>query len=303
MSVIYHMKNKLYILPFDHRGSFIKMFGFDSSRIDDAATTVLADYKHVVYEGFLEALAEGVSQDAAAILVDEQFGARIQNEARERGITRILPVEKSGQDEFDFEYSSNFKEHIRMFSPDYVKTLVRYNPEGDSGVNKKQIEKLTQLNTFCHAEGYKFLFELLVPATPVQLTACGGNEEAYEKTMRAGLMKRAMEELQTGGIEPDVWKLEGLESSEDVELVARAAQIGGRERVGIVVLGRGESDEKVRLWLGTAARVSGVIGFAVGRTVFKEPLLRFHRKQITREEAAHTIAANYKSYVGLFESV
>lgn len=296
------MKKKLYILPFDHRGSFIKMFGFDPSHLDDVAIALLSDYKHVIYEGFLAALEKGVPFSAAAILVDEQFGARIQNEARERGIMRILTVEKSGQDEFDFEYSDDFAEHIHMFSPDYVKALVRYNPEGNADANKRQIEKLLVLDKFCHTEGYKFLFELLVPATPDQLAASGGSEEAYEKTMRAGLMERAMKELQAGGVEPDVWKVEGLESAEDMQSVVRVAQDGGRRDVGVVVLGRGASEEKVHAWLEIAAHTPGVIGFAVGRTVFKEPLLRYHQKQATREEVAHAIAENYKRYVDLFES-
>ena len=297
------MRKKLYILPFDHRGSFITMFGFDPLHVDESATAVLSDYKHIIYEGFLVALEQGVPSHAAAILVDEQFGSRIQNEARERSITRILTVEKSGQNEFDFEYGDDFAKHIEQFSPDYVKALVRYNPEGDEEGNKKQIEKLLVLNAYCREKGYKFLFELLVPATSEQLTLCDGSEEAYEKTMRAGLMKRAMEELRAGGVEPDVWKLEGLESSEDMQSVVLTARSGGRDNVGIVVLGRGESDEKVRAWLGAAARVEGVIGFAVGRTVFKQPLVRYHEKQATREETAHAIADNFKRYVGLFESV
>ena len=158
------------------------------------------------------------------------------------------------------------------------------------------------MNTFCHKEGYKFLFELLIAATPLQLASCGGSQEVYEKTMRAGLMKRAIVELQAGGIEPDVWKLEGLESSEDMQSVSEAARSGGRDKVSIVVLGRGESEEKVLIWLAAAARVPGVIGFAVGRTIFKEPLLRFHKRQAPREETARTIANNFKHYVDLFES-
>lgn len=278
------------------------MFGFDPLRVDDAATATLSDYKHVIYEGFLVALEQGVPSHAAAILVDEQFGSRIQNEARERGVTRILTVEKSGQDEFDFEYGADFRSHIDIFSPDYVKALVRYNPESNAETNKKQIERLLILNAFCREKNYKFLFELLVPATSEQIASCGGSEESYEKTIHGELMRRAMEELRMGGVEPHVWKLEGLESLEDMRSVAQVAQSDGRERVGIVVLGRGESDAKVRMWLEVAAQVDGIIGFAVGRTVFKEPLLRYHKKQATREETARAIADNFKRYADLFES-
>ena len=277
------------------------MFGFDSAHVDETATATLSDYKHVIYEGFLMALEQGVPSHAAAILVDEQFGARIQEEARERGVTRILTVEKSGQNEFDFEYGDEFGDHINKFRPEYVKALVRYNPESDSEMNKAQVEQLLRLHAFCRKEGYKFLFELLVPATPEQLALSQNSEDVYEKTMRAKLMKQAVEELQAGGVEPDIWKLEGLESSEDMQSVAETARRDGRIEVGIVVLGRGESDTKVRVWLEAAARVPGVVGFAVGRTIFKEPLVKYHRKETTREETVRVIAQNFKQYVDLFD--
>ncbi|MBI3335294.1 MAG: DUF2090 domain-containing protein [Candidatus Portnoybacteria bacterium] len=298
-----HTPQKLYILPFDHRGSFIKMFGLAEDNLTNADVKKLNDYKHIVYEGFLEALNMGVPKQYAALLVDEQFGSAIQLEAKKKGITRLLPVEISGQDEFDFEYGIDFGTHIDTFSPEYVKVLVRYNPEGDTQSNNRQIQKLKVVNDFCHTRGYGFLFELLVPPTPQQLERCHGSEDVYEHTMRGKLMEKAMEELQEGGIEPDVWKLEGLENPQDMREVVKQGRKDQREHVGIVVLGRGESDEKVKKWLSAAAGVSGVIGFAVGRTVWKEALLQHLAGKISRKEASEIIAKNFKSYVDLFLSV
>ena len=85
-------------------------------------------------------------------------------------------------------------------------------------------------------------------------------------------MVRTIRGLQEAGVEPDVWKIEGLERREDCERVAAAARRGGRDRVGCIVLGRGEDDRKVREWLATAAAVPGYIGFAVGRTTFWDAL-------------------------------
>lgn len=295
-----HTPKKLYILPFDHRGSFIKMFGLAENNLSGADIKKLSDYKHIVYEGFLEALKMGIPKVSAALLVDEQFGSAIQLEAKKKGIIRLLPIEKSGQDEFDFEYGKDFGKHVKKFSPEYVKVLVRYNPEGDREMNKRQADKLRIVSDFCHKTDYYFLFELLVPATSDQLVQCGGNEETYDTTMRGGLMKKAMEELQEGGVEPDVWKIEGLENPEDMLEVANQGRAGGRS-ASIVVLGRGESDEKVKKWLSAAAGVPGVIGFAVGRTVWKEALLQHLAGKTSRKDTAKAIAENFKGYVDLFE--
>src|SRR5262249_61550760 len=100
----------------------------------------------------------------------------------------------------------------------------------------------------------------------------GGDHTASALEPRPGLMVAAIHELQDGGVEPDVWKIEGLERREDCERIVAAARRGGREHVGCIILGRGEDETKVREWLTTAARVPGFIGFAVGPTDFWERL-------------------------------
>ncbi len=293
---------ELYILPFDHRGSFLKMFGVAEDAFTAAQTAMLEDMKHVVYEGFLKALAMGVPREKAAILVDEQFGSKIQDEARSAGITRILTVEKSGQDEFDFEYGPAFGEHINRFKPEYVKVLVRYNPKLDAAMNTRQRERLKRMSDFCKVNGCKFLFELLAIATPEELASCGGDKEKYEQTIQWDVMVNSVKELQNAGVEPDIWKIEGLSDLKQMQAVIAACRAGGREHVGVVVLGRGESDAKVREWLTVAAKIPGVVGFAVGRTVFKQPLLDLHAKKISRQAAAEQIAQNYKSFADLFRA-
>ncbi len=293
---------KLYVLPFDHRGSFVKMFGFSEKTLTPGQTAILADYKHIIYEGFLAALKMGVSKEVAAILVDEQFGAKIQEEARAFGVKRILTVEKSGQDEFDFEYGQDFGAHIEKFKPDFVKVLVRYNPSGDRELNLRQVARLKIINDFCREKGYRFLFELLVLQTEEQLKDCGNDMEKYETTLQGKIMIAAIKELQNNGIEPDIWKVEGLSILDDMRQVVEQARSGSRQEVGVVVLGRGESEDKVRNWLAVAAKIPGVVGFAVGRTVFKQVLLDFQQGLIKREQAARAIAKNYKSFVDLFEN-
>ncbi len=292
----------MFIMPFDHRGSFQeKLFGIKGRQPNAEETREIASYKNIIYDGFLMAIKQGVPKDKAGILVDEQFGNDILLEAHKGGFMTACPAEKSGQDEFDFEYGAEFGAHINKYQPTFVKVLVRYNPEGDATLNKRQSERLKKLSDYCHSHGNKFMFELLVPATPEQLAKCGGDVKKYDHDLRPGLMIQAMQQLQNFGIEADVWKLEGIETEADSRKVAAQARVGGRDNVGVIVLGRGENAEKVKHWLQTAAKVPGLIGFAVGRTIFWEPLKAVKDGKMTREQASAAVAANYKGFCDLWQ--
>jgi 5-dehydro-2-deoxygluconokinase len=265
-------------------------------------TAEIASAKAVVYDAFKAALAAGVPKDRAGILVDEQFGAAILRDAAAHGVTTAMPAEKSGQDEFDFEHGEEFAKHIEAFNPTLCKVLVRYNPAGDASLNRRQVERLKRLSDYLHANRRLYMFELLVPAEPAQLAALGGDRKAYELTVRPTLMVQSIRELQDAGVEPDVWKIEGLDRREDCVRVSEAARSGGRERVGCIILGRGEDDTKVRQWLQTAAPVAGFIGFAVGRTTFWHSLVEWRAGRMVREAAVAEIAKNFRSWVDLFSA-
>jgi myo-inositol catabolism protein IolC len=293
----------LYVLPFDHRGTFQKnMFGW-SGTITAEQTAKIADMKKVIYDGFKAALAGGVPKEKAGILVDEQFGADILRDAAKQGYCTALPAEKSGQDEFDFEYGDDFARHIETFQPTFCKVLVRYNPDGEAAMNARQAKRLTQLSDYLRKSGKsRYMFELLVPATPAQLEKVGGDKKEYDLKLRPELMVRAIRSLQDAGVEADVWKIEGIDRTEDCVKVVAASHHGGREHVGNIILGRGEDDTKVRQWLKTAAAVPGFIGFAVGRTSFWEPLAEWKNGRLTREAAVAEIARRYREWVNIFES-
>ena len=292
----------LYILPFDHRDSFqTKLFGWQSP-LSDAQTAEIAGAKQVIYEGFLAALADGVPRENAGILVDEQFGAAILRDAASKSIVTACPAEKSGQAEFDFEYGEDFASHIEAFDPTFCKVLVRYNPEGDRALNKRQAVRLKRLSDFLAGHGRsRFMFELLVPPEKMQLDRLKGDRKAYDVELRPSLMVEAMQELQNSGVEPDLWKVEGLARRQDCERVAAAARADGRSNVRCIVLGRGADDRKVREWLEVAATVPGFIGFAIGRTVFWDPLVAWRSKQATRDQTVAEIARRYRQFADLFE--
>jgi myo-inositol catabolism protein IolC len=293
----------LYILPFDHRGSFeTGMFGWKPP-LTGAQTAEVASAKRVVYDGFLAALAGGVPHDKTGILVDEQFGAAILREAAAKGVATACPAEKSGQEEFDFEYGEDFGRHIEAFNPTFCKVLVRYNPQGERALNQKQASRLKRLSDFLQSHNRsRFMFELLVPPLKAELDRLGGDKKLYDRELRPRLMEQAIHELQDAGVEPDLWKVEGLDHEEDCRKIVTAARAGSRDKVSCIILGRGEDDEKVRQWLATAAKVPGFIGFAVGRTDFWGPLVAWRDKKMTREEAVAAVAARYREFVDLFES-
>ena len=293
----------LYVLPFDHRGSFkTKMFGWYGD-LTTAQTAEIAAAKRVIYDGFLAAVEAGVPKDKAGILVDEQFGAQILRDAAAQGYAIACPAEKSGQDEFDFEYGEDFAKHIEAFHPTFCKVLVRYNADGDKAMNQQQAARLKRLSDYLHTKGEsRFMFELLVPAEKAQLDRVKGDTKTYDLELRPALMVRAILELQDAGVEPDIWKIEGLDRRQDCEKLVAAARREGRDQVGCIVLGRGEDDQKVRQWLATAAGVSGFIGFAVGRTNFWQPLVDFRANKINREAAVAEIAGGFREFVRIFES-
>ena len=293
---------KLYILAFDHRGSFqSKMFGIKGDPTAEQTATI-ADAKQLIYEGMALAVDRGAEAGATGVLVDEQFGGNVPSEAKAKGLKLSMPVEKSGQNEFDFEYGDDFGAHIEKFNPSFSKVLVRYNPEDDAELNERQLARLKRLADWLHANDRKFLFELLVPATEAQLASAGGDADRYDAELRPALMRRAIEEIQAYGIEVDIWKIEGVDAQADAETLAQQTRAGeGRDGVVCVLLGRGASDEKVDHWLRQAAPVEGFVGFAIGRSIWWDALRGFLDGALAREDAASKIADNYLRFIKVYE--
>ncbi|HEY6962270.1 MAG TPA: DUF2090 domain-containing protein [Gaiellaceae bacterium] len=285
---------RLYILAFDHRGSFEKMVG-DKENVPGAKT--------LIWEGFQRAVEQGAPKQFAGVLVDGQYGPNVAREAKAGGYKLAMPVEKSGQNEFDFEYGDQFGEKIEEFDPDFSKVLVRFNPEGDQAMNERQIEKLRRLSEWLHEHKRKYLFELLVPAEPAQLERVGGSDDRYDTELRPQLMMEAILQLQNGGVEPDIWKIEGIDDRESCNEIAQLVRREGRDRVSCVVLGRGASDEKVDQWLRAGSGLEGYIGFAIGRSIFGESVKAYAADPdgFDRDAAVDKIARNYLRFIEVYE--
>lgn len=213
-----------------------------------------------------------------------------------------MPVEKSGQNEFDFEYGNDFGGHIEDFDPTFAKVLVRWNPEADPEMNARQGERLRRLSEWLASRDRSFLFELLVPAEPQQLESVGGDPDRYDRELRPRLMLEAIRQLHAAGVEPDVWKIEGLEDRRDCRRTAELVRSSGRDRVACVVLGRGSNDAAVENWLRQGAGVPGYVGFAVGRTIWWDALEGFLDSSVERDQAVKRISENYRRFIDVYAS-
>ena len=291
----------LYILAFDHRGSFQKKFFGIEGEPNAEQTAIIADAKHLIFEGLLQAVGAGADGSATGVLVDEQFGSTVPEEARAKGLKLAMPAERSGQNMFDFQYGDDFGKHIESFDPDFTKVLVRYNPDGNAVENSEQLGKLKRLSDWLHEHDRKFLFELLVPAEDAQLESVGGDSDRYDAELRPALMRRAIADIQGAGIEADIWKIEGVDERSDCEMLVAQARSGGRDGVTCVVLGRGADDAKVDGWLNAAAPVDGYIGFAIGRSIWWDPLKAYVDGKIERSAGTRKIAENYLRFVAVYE--
>lgn len=300
----------LFVQPFDHRGSFTKgFFGISGEpAIEPGREEFLqvSRAKTLVYRGLLRAIELGVSRDHLGILIDTQFGGPIIADAKTKGIPVAICVEKTGKEVFDFEYGGRWLDHIRFIRPDMVKVLVRYHPQGDPGANAEQATRLKLLSDYIHStDDLVFMFELLVGATTPEEKAAGA---AFDTELRPRVMVEAVRALQEFGVEPDIWKIEGLDRRADAEAVSEQARSGrsaegkSRENVGCILLGRGSNQEQVYKWLTVAAPVPGYIGFAVGRTNFSAPLKSFIADPSQEATAVETIASNFKGCVDTWEA-
>jgi len=295
------LPDEMLILAFDHRGSFKKkLLGAAGEDLTPQQLEKAKEIKAMIYAGFEKAIAAGVPKAKAGMLLDEEMGEAALMDAKAKGYLVTCPAEKSGQDEFDFEYGPTWKEHIQKIDPTFCKVLVRYNPENDAEANKRQATKLKELGIFLKSIDKGYLIEPLVPATKTQMEEVGDDQAKYDLEIRPKLMVRMIQQLQNFGIQPDIWKLEGVDRPEDAAALVKQARSGGRQ-CGIVTLGRGESKEKVAEWLKVGAHIEGIIGFAIGRTIFMEALQQYVKGTLSKDQAIDQIAANYKEFVDLWQ--
>ena len=263
----------LLILAMDQRDSFAKLFGTEETSASAEDVERMRAAKTLVYRG-VAAVADQVDSASIGVLTDEEYGPEVLQRAKADGRVLAYPVEKSGQKLFDLEYGDETAAHVERWDPDYVKVLVRMNPDDDPEDTRGQLQRLKELSDQLRHSERPFLLELLVPASEAQLASVGGDTTAYDRDVRAGLAEQVIHAVQDAGVEPTLWKIEGLETAEAAARVVAAAKTGGRD-ADCIVLGRDAPQEELDHWLQVAAPVEGFVGFAIGRSIWKEPLEQY----------------------------
>lgn len=285
--------NPMYMLAFDHRQVLRDLY--PSATAEDLKVTKMA-----VLDS-LELLAGRVANKASlAFLVDEEYGAAAARSARDRGFYVALPIEASRTKILQLQYPDDFRERFERLDPDCVKALIFHNPADDAERKSAQLALLRQINDFAREQGRDYLLEVLINPTPEQLKRCGDDRETFRTTLFPELLIQSISEMQNAGIEPDVWKIEGLDTVESTAAVGAQATAGGRNDVRCIVLGSGEAQEKVNAWLGNASNVPVFSGFAVGRTVWREPLADMLAGRAERATAVEAIARAFGELIDAF---
>jgi len=284
----------LLILAMDQRESFATLFGTGEDEATPEQVEQMRAAKTLIYRA-VAAVADQVQGAQLGVLVDEEYGPAVLEAAHADGRVLVYPVEKSGQHLFDLEYGDATPQHIARWDPDYVKVLVRMNPDDTAADTADQLDQLAALSGSLRESGLPFLLELLVPASDAQLASVGGDSAAYDRDVRPGLAVQIIEAVQGAGVEPRLWKIEGLETAEAARQIVAAARAGGRD-ADCIVLGRDAPQDKLDHWLQVAAGVDGFVGFAIGRSIWKAPLVQY---LTDHDEAAflEVVGQHYLHYV------
>ncbi len=292
--------NPLAVMAFDHRSSFARLLR-TTWPLSSADRETARRLKGVILDGLVRAVQAEPAVEGAAALIDEELAGELAVDVRERNLLLVMPVEATGTDVLEFAYGDAFAEHIDRFGPDLVKVLLRRNPRVPSPAQATEDERLARLTGWARSHAYPVLLELVVPPEPPDVEEPGWHER-FDRDVRPSLMVEVMAHLQDIGVEPDVWKVEGLDRTADCEAVAGIAQRDGRVHVRCVVLGRGASTSQVLHWLRTARAVEAYSGFAIGRSLWWDPLREMIDRQISAERAADLISGNYlAAYRTFFE--
>jgi myo-inositol catabolism protein IolC len=286
----------LLILAMDHRESFGKsLFGVTDDRPDETQRAAMQSAKRLIYAGLDQARAQ-LPGGRAGVLVDERYGQPVIEAAHSDGVVLAVPVEHSGRDWFELEWGQDWLEHVTSSRPDFAKVLVRDNPAFPGQRRAQQLRALHEASDGLGALGVPLLYELLVPATDDQLAAAGGNTDAYDRDLRPDLVTQVIADNQAAGVEPAIWKVEGLETADAARAVMTQIRAGGRDDVCAIVLGRDAPRARLDHWLAVAAPVDGFVGFAIGRSIWEDPITSHNHGDASDSETVRQVAERYLNF-------
>jgi len=284
----------LFILADDHRDSLEKeLYKLTAPPTSVQAARIRAD-KMLVYEALVDATRRLPDAAQAGILIDEEYGADVAELAAKSDgrINLSMPLEASGKDWFEFAYGDDWKAHAAHFPTDHAKVLIRDNPSLAVPDRLQQAERLKVVSSWAIESRHHLIVELIVPPTDDDLKSVDGDRKRYDDELRPKLTLDVIGFLQDRGADPALWKIEGMDSTADAAAVADLAKRGGRT-ADCIILGRHASKEDLDHWLEVAAPLPGYVGFAIGRSIWWDPLAGHFAGTLSADLARHQIAENY----------
>jgi myo-inositol catabolism protein IolC len=287
----------LFILADDHRNSIERdLYGLSGTPTPLQAARISAD-KLLVFQALLDAAELLPDTAQPGILVDEQYGASVAELASRSGdaVNLSMPIEASGEEWFHFAYGDEWQRHAGYFNTDHAKVLVRDNPGLDATQRQQQAERLAEVSSWAVTNNRSLILELLVPPTPAEDQVDANGRHLYDDKLRPRNTLAVMEYLQDHGVEPAIWKVEGLDAHDDAVAVVNTARRDGR-RADCIVLGRHAPHDQLDHWLEVAAPIPGFIGFAIGRSIWWDPLHAHFRHHSTASETRRRITGAYLDF-------
>jgi 5-dehydro-2-deoxygluconokinase len=286
----------LLILAMDHRDSLEKeLYKLSAAPTPGEAARIAAD-KLLVYRALLDVTMQLPAGTRPGILVDEEYGASVAElAAADSAVDLAMPIEASGHPWFQFAFPGDWQGHAEFFATDHSKVLIRDNPGLDASDRSAQMANVATVSAWATTAGRPLIVELLIPATEADLESVGGDALRYDTEVRPRLTVQVIRELQDAGVEPALWKVEGLETTAAAQAIAEVAHRDGRT-AQCIVLGRHAPTDRLEHWLEAAAPVADFVGFAIGRSIWWDALTDHLAGAIDEREAQKRISAAYLQF-------
>lgn len=237
----------LCVLAVDHRAQFEAMaaeVGADPGRI--------GRFKELALD---VVLALRGMESRVGVLLDDAYGQSALFRSKDQGIWIGRPVERPGSRPLEFEGTPSLGARLAAWPTDHVvKCLVRYDPDDDDVLRRRQLEQLRRLASAARLTSHEYLVEVI-----------GTGASSAGQTATA----EALRQIYAEGIRPDWWKLPD-QSGVGWAAIDEAISQNDRWCRGVLLLGLDAPIEDLKESIARAGRSAHVRGFAVGRTIFAE---------------------------------
>ncbi|MDE1477377.1 5-dehydro-2-deoxygluconokinase [Xenorhabdus bovienii] len=267
---------ELCVMAFDHRIQFVEM-----ARKVNASLERIPQLKKLLFRASQEVIAEAHLEGQAGILCDSTFGQDVLNSATGKGLWIGRPIELPGSRPLCLEHGDIGSQLVSWPLEHIVKCLVFFHPEDNPLLRLEQEKTVQEVYAACCQSGHELLLEVILPSDMTH------SDEFY---------LRALQRFYNLGIKPDWWKLPPMQSATWDQIEALIAQ-RDRHCRGVVILGLDAPEAILKASFNAAAGKPIVKGFAVGRTLFGQPSLKWLAGEIDDQTLILQIKTNYHNLI------